>query len=63
MMTAAADLTSDTLAERALHIRLPQALHRGVRVAAAEDDVSVQEWVRRALAEVLRARAASPPIQ
>lgn len=48
----------ETSRERALHIRLDPKLHRKMRIAAAEDDVSLQEWTRRALTKVLVARNA-----
>ncbi len=48
----------ETERERALHIRLDPKLHRRVRIAAAEDDVSLQEWMRRALTVALEARYA-----
>ena len=30
---------------RLIHIRLTPELHRALRVRAAEDDVSIQDWV------------------
>jgi predicted HicB family RNase H-like nuclease len=30
---------------RMLHIRLPEILHKKVRIRAAEDDKTIQDWV------------------
>jgi len=32
-------------AERMIHVRLKNSAHRLLRVRAAEDDVTIQEWV------------------
>jgi len=32
-------------AERMIHVRLKNSTHRLLRVRAAEDDVTIQEWV------------------
>jgi len=35
--------------ERMIHVRLPEAIHKQVRVSAAEADETIQEWVARAI--------------
>jgi predicted HicB family RNase H-like nuclease len=35
--------------ERMIHVRLPEAMHRKVRVRAAEADETIQDWVARAI--------------
>ncbi|MFC1897591.1 toxin-antitoxin system HicB family antitoxin [Chloroflexota bacterium] len=30
---------------RMLHVRLPEELHKKVRIRAAEDDKTIQDWV------------------
>jgi predicted HicB family RNase H-like nuclease len=42
--------------DRVLHIRLAPELHCLVRIAAAENDVTLQEWVKRTLAEAVCAQ-------
>ena len=39
-----------------LGTRVPRRLHRAVKLAALEEDVSVREWVADALATYLRRR-------
>jgi len=34
---------------RMIHIRLPEELHKRVRIRAAETDVTIQEWVFEAI--------------
>jgi predicted HicB family RNase H-like nuclease len=34
---------------RMLHIRLPEELHKKVRIRAAEDDKTIQDWVVEAI--------------
>jgi len=34
---------------RMIHIRLPEQLHKRLRVRAAESDITIQEWVVDAL--------------
>ena len=31
--------------ERMIHVRLPEVIHREVRIRAAEADETIQEWV------------------
>jgi len=38
---------------RVIHIRLPADLHRKLRVRAALDDKSIQEWVASLIAQKL----------
>jgi len=35
--------------ERMIHVRLPEASHKRVRISAAEADETIQEWVARAI--------------
>ena len=35
--------------ERMIHVRLPEAMHKAVRVRAAEADETIQEWVAKAI--------------
>ncbi len=35
--------------ERMIHVRLPEAVHKKVRIRAAEADETIQEWVARAI--------------
>jgi predicted HicB family RNase H-like nuclease len=35
--------------ERMIHVRLPEATHKRVRITAAEADETIQEWVARAI--------------
>jgi len=39
---------------RMVHIRLPEDIHKKVRVRAAESDVTIQDWVLEAIREHLR---------
>ena len=34
---------------RMLHVRLPETLHKQVRIRAAEDDKTIQDWVVEAI--------------
>ena len=34
---------------RMIHIRLPEQLHKRLRVRAAETDITIQEWVVEAI--------------
>ncbi|MFC1946277.1 toxin-antitoxin system HicB family antitoxin, partial [Chloroflexota bacterium] len=34
---------------RMIHIRLPEQLHKRLRIRAAESDITIQEWVVDAL--------------
>jgi plasmid stability protein len=40
---------------RMIHIRLPEEIHKKVRVRAAELDTSIQDWVLEAIREYLKA--------
>jgi predicted HicB family RNase H-like nuclease len=35
--------------ERMIHVRLPEAMHRKVRIRAAETDKTIQDWVFEAI--------------
>jgi len=35
--------------ERMIHVRLPEAMHKKVRIRAAEADETIQEWVLDAI--------------
>ncbi len=35
--------------ERMIHVRLPEAIHKKVRIRAAETDQTIQEWVFEAV--------------
>ncbi len=35
--------------ERMIHVRLPEAIHKKVRIRAAEADETIQEWVLQAI--------------
>ncbi len=35
--------------ERMIHVRLPEAMHKKVRVRAAETDQTIQDWVFEAI--------------
>ncbi|MEQ4490369.1 MAG: toxin-antitoxin system HicB family antitoxin [Dehalococcoides mccartyi] len=39
---------------RMIHIRLPEDIHKKVRVRAAEADVTIQDWVLEAIQEHLK---------
>lgn len=39
---------------RMIHIRLPEDVHKKVRVRAAESDITIQDWVLEAIREHLR---------
>ena len=36
-----------------LHIRLPENVHRSVRVAAATEGITIQEWVSKLIANAV----------
>ncbi len=40
---------------RMIHIRLPEDIHKKVRVRAAELDTTIQDWVLEAIREYLKA--------
>ena len=44
--------------ERMIHVRLPEAVHKKVRIRAAEADETIQEWVARAIQNELDRRGA-----
>lgn len=48
---------------RQAYIRMPDELHKELRIAAAVDDVSLNTCVLNLLREALEARRASPPMQ
>jgi len=35
--------------ERMIHVRLPEDIHKKVRISAAEADETMQKWVARAI--------------
>jgi predicted HicB family RNase H-like nuclease len=35
--------------ERMIHVRLPEAMHKKVRIRAAEADQTIQDWVFEAI--------------
>jgi predicted HicB family RNase H-like nuclease len=35
--------------ERMIHVRLPEAMHKNVRIRAAETDQTIQDWVFEAI--------------
>ena len=39
---------------RMIHVRLPEELHKKVRVSAAENDTTIQEWVAIAIRNQFR---------
>jgi len=39
---------------RMIHIRLPEDVHKKVRVRAAEADITIQDWVLEAIHEYLK---------
>ena len=39
---------------RMVHIRLPEDIHKKVRVQAAESDTTIQDWVLEAIQEYLK---------
>ena len=48
---------------RQTYLRMPDALHRELRIAAAEEDVSLNTCIVNLLTEALEARRASLPTQ
>ena len=48
---------------RQTYLRMPETLHRELRIAAAEDDVSLNACIVNLLTEALEARRVSPPKQ
>ena len=39
---------------RMIHVRLPESLHKRIRIRAAETDRTIQDWVVEALQEELK---------
>jgi predicted HicB family RNase H-like nuclease len=35
--------------ERMVHVRLPEEIHKKLRVSAAENDITIQDWVATAI--------------
>ncbi|MDP4280435.1 MAG: toxin-antitoxin system HicB family antitoxin [Dehalococcoides mccartyi] len=35
--------------ERMIHVRLPESMHKKVRISAAESDQTIQDWVFEAI--------------
>jgi predicted HicB family RNase H-like nuclease len=44
--------------ERMIHVRLPEATHKKVRVRAAETDQTIQDWVFQAIKRELERQEA-----
>ncbi len=44
--------------ERMIHVRLSEAMHKTVRIRAAEADETIQEWVAKAIQNELDHREA-----
>ena len=42
---------------RMIHVRLPGGLHRKVRISAAENDKTIQDWVVEAIENELNRQA------
>lgn len=42
---------------RMVHIRLPEALHKKVRIRAAETDKTIQDWVVQAIEKELMSQS------
>ena len=42
---------------RMLHVRLPEELHKKVRIRAAEDDKTIQDWVVDSIKSTLEQQA------
>jgi predicted HicB family RNase H-like nuclease len=45
--------------QRMIHVRLPEAIHKKVRISAAEADETLQEWVAKAIKNELTRQAKS----
>ena len=41
---------------RMVHVRLPEAVHRKVRIRAAEADQTIQDWVSQAIQNKLECK-------
>jgi hypothetical protein len=39
--------------ERMVHVRLPEIIHKKVRISAAENDQTIQDWVFRIITREL----------
>lgn len=49
---------------RMIHIRLPEQLHKKLRVRAAESDITIQDWVVDAIeAQLKRNRKDKPDLE
>ncbi len=35
--------------ERMVHVRLPEEMHKRLRIRAAENDITIQDWVATAI--------------
>lgn len=40
--------------ERMIHVRLPESVHKKVRISAAETDQTIQDWVFEAIKNKLK---------
>ena len=58
MSTKASQDKSNT---RMVHVRLPERIHRRLRIQAAKDDVTIQEWVVDAIKVKLEQSESEPP--
>ena len=43
------DFKQKKLETRMIHVRIPEELHKRLRVSAAENDTTIQEWVAVAI--------------
>lgn len=46
--------------ERMIHVRLPEAMHKKVRIRAAETDQTIQDWVFEAIRRELERQGYEP---
>lgn len=44
--------------DRMIHVRLPEAMHKQVRIRAAETDQTIQDWVFKAVMRELERQEA-----
>ncbi len=45
--------------ERMIHVRLPEAMHKKVRIRAAETDQTIQDWVLNSIQKELDGQEAN----
>lgn len=51
--------TASSNAARLIHVRLPEAVHRALRIHVATHDTSIQDWVAALIARELTSSANS----